>query len=49
VIALSGSVSVVRQLLAPVCWTSCTCWCIRSRYARGCACSTGARPRSRSR
>ena len=44
-IALSGSVSVVRQLLAPVCWTNCTYWCTRSPCARACGCSTRARPR----
>ena len=46
-IAISGSVSVVRQLLAAGCWTSCTCWCTRSPSARACGCSTRASPRSR--
>jgi dihydrofolate reductase len=47
VIGMSGSVSVVRQLLAAGCWTSCTCWCTRSLSARACGCSRRARLRSR--
>jgi dihydrofolate reductase len=39
-IAMSGSVSIVRQLLAAVCSTNCTCWCTRSPCARVRACST---------
>jgi hypothetical protein len=44
-IAISGSISIVRQLLNAGSWTSCTCSSTRSRCERGCVSSTkAARP-----
>ena len=46
-IGMSGSISVVRQLLAVGLLDELHCWSTRSPSARACACSTRANPRSR--
>ncbi len=50
-LGVSGSITLVRSLIALACSTSCTCWCTRSSSGRGSGCSrrAGSRTRCRSR